>query len=180
MLDHRNIADLVKVNGRFELSFFVPSQPAYMWDEMEGKRGILYAIQCQNYCKLGMTTNIEKRFKSIENGMPFDVTLVSKRTVQFAGLAYAEAWMHKQFWEFRAKNEWFKIEPAQASEKLREAGTVATAYARKCREWFYEDRAAKAADPAYQERMKRDYAKFAEKYRKHMSRPDMAGLPSLI
>lgn len=166
MLDHRNIAELVKVKDRWDLSFFVPSQPAFKFDDMEGKRGTLYAIQCGDYCKLGMTTDFERRFKTIEGGMPFDVTLVDKRVVPLAALAYTEAWLHKKFWEFRAKNEWFKIDQEQASQAMGEAKFVATAYARKCRQWFYEDRQQKANDPEYQERMKKEYAVFVARYKK--------------
>lgn len=166
MLDPKSIADLEKVNGRWRLSFFTASNPAFCYDRNEGKRGILYAIQCQDHCKLGMTTDLERRFKNIEAGVPFDVTLIGKKTVQLTGLAYAEAWMHKQLAEQRAKNEWFKVAPEQALEKLHLASVVAAVYSRNCREWFFEDRKRKANDPEYQERMKLEYAKFLSTYKK--------------
>lgn len=173
MLDPRNIADLEKVNGRWRLSFFIASQPAFMYDGHEGKRGILYAIQCQDYCKMGMTTDLNKRFKAIESGTPFDVSLIGKKTVQLAGLAYAEAWIHKQFAKQWAKNEWFRVTPEQAIGKLQEASIVALLYSRMCREWFFEDRKRKANDPEYQERMKQEYAKFLSTYKKRMREPDL-------
>lgn len=160
MLDHKNIAELVKVNGKWDLSFFIPSQPAYMWDDQEGKRGILYAIQCNEYCKLGMTTEFERRFKNLAAGTPYDISIVGKKTVQFAGLAYSEAWMHKKHADRRVKNEWFLLSPDEANETLQQAITVAAVYARKCREWFYADRQQKANDPIYQERMRKEYAAF--------------------
>lgn len=164
MIDPKNIADLVKVNGKWELSFFIPSQPAFMWDSQEGKRGILYAIQCNEFCKLGMTTEFDRRLKNLEAGTPYDIAVVGKKTVQFAGLAYSEAWMHKKHADRRVKNEWFRLSPEEAHETLQEAIAVASVYARKCREWFYEDRRQKANDPEFQARMKKEYEQFVDRY----------------
>jgi hypothetical protein len=169
MIDPKNIADLEKVNGRWKLSFFVAATQAFMYDDIEDRTGILYAIKCEDYCKIGMTTNLEKRFWYLSAGTPFDIYLVEKKTVPFAGLAYAEAWMHKQFADRRVKNEWFKVTPSDAAGKLRRAEKVAELYARHCRDWFIADRDRKANDPKYQERMRQGYTEFLLRQRESIS-----------
>jgi hypothetical protein len=157
MIHQKNVAELVKVNNRWRLSFFTPANQAWCYDDMEEKTGVLYAIKCEDFCKIGMTTNLEKRFWDISAGTPFDVFLVSKKVVPFAGLAYAEAWLHKQFADRRVKNEWFKVTPEEAADKLHHGKKVAELYTRHCRDWFIEDRDRKRNDPEYQRQMREEY-----------------------
>ncbi len=141
MLDLNNVFGIERVNGVWVIKNFTPSRNAHTYDSVAGKTGTLYILECGEFCKIGMTTDFDRRFKNIEAGMPFDVKRVATRSVPLAGLAYAEAWMHKQFWHVRAKNEWFRVTPAEARTAFPKAVRIAEIYARQCREWFQAEEA---------------------------------------
>lgn len=159
MLDLNNVFGVERVNGVWVIKNFTPSRNAHTYDSVAGKAGTLYIVECGEFCKIGMTTDFERRFKNIEAGMPYDVKRVAIRSVPLAGLAYAEAWMHKQFWPVRAKNEWFKVSAQEAKAIFPKAVRVAQVYDRQCREWFHAEE-ARVRTPEEIERERKEFVKF--------------------
>lgn len=136
----KSIPSFVKVGRRKMTADFVPSSPAWNYDKHRGKTGVLYVLETNGHCKIGVTTDFEKRFRALSAGMPTSLRKVCIRTVPRAGLVYAEAWLHKQFDAERLHGEWFAALPAEILKLMPEAVRLAGFYDQACREWFELDR----------------------------------------
>lgn len=163
MPEFRSIPELIRVNGTFVFDRFEPSQPAFSYNEYRGKKGSIYALQCEGFVKIGMSKNFASRFKQIDAGVPFDVKKIAMRSVPLAGMAYAEAWLHHKFKENRVKGEWFSIPPGEALSAMALAVRRAEIYDKHCRDWHEADRVRRLA-PARQEKLKKEYDRFLEAY----------------
>ncbi len=78
-------------------------------ERMGDKRGwVVYFIATEDgsLVKIGVTTDLMKRFYVIQQGMPIDVKLVG----YLDGGVEVEKAYHRRFAEYRRKGEWFKVE----------------------------------------------------------------------
>lgn len=155
----RNLPELVMVKNRWELEGFHPAQSAWSYEEFAGKTGTLYVLELNQYCKIGMSRDFEKRLRSINSVMPVEARSAATRTVPLSGLLIAEAWMHKQFVQHAVKNEWFLMPCASALEALPRAVTLAKVYDGYCRRFHLEQRAERAR-PEVRARRQREYHEF--------------------
>ena len=63
----------------------------------------LITVEGQNYCKIGFTSNVEKRLNVIQTSNPFKCTV--KYTI--IGDKCRESFLHEKFKEYRLNGEWF-------------------------------------------------------------------------
>lgn len=135
MIDPRNVPNLVLVKNRWALEGAKESSPTWNYDEIAGKLGFLYVVSTGTSSKIGITTNVEKRIRSIHNGTPEPLTGLVVKSVPLSGMAMAEAWLHKKFSEYRLKGEWFSLGLEDIRSSLKNAVCVATLYDKFCHEW---------------------------------------------
>jgi hypothetical protein len=131
----RHVPEMIDIGGEWMIVHFEPMQPAFKWEKVKGKTGTLYVLSAGTVCKIGMTTDLPKRFNAINSSSPMPLEIVATRGVPLAGLAYAEAWLHQRFSESRLKGEWFNMDWHLAASALDEAAARADAYAQCCKEW---------------------------------------------
>lgn len=131
----KNIPELRRINGRWVIDPFVPTQPAFDWPKIRFRTATVYVVECAGFHKIGITNEFEKRFRGLDYANPLPVVKVATRTVPLAGLAYAEAWLHMKLAEYRVKGEWFAVSRQQAVALLPHAVRRACAYADHCRDW---------------------------------------------
>lgn len=76
----------------------------------------VYLIQCEDYVKVGVSSNPEGRLRSMQTGNPFNMFLVNKweTTSDFR----IESITHRELAEYRVHGEWFKCSPLVASNKI--------------------------------------------------------------
>jgi hypothetical protein len=65
----------------------------------------VYFLRCEDYVKIGRTTNLYLRFRHISELLPFDVQLLAI----FPGGAKQESFYHRLFRHHRVKGEWFEL-----------------------------------------------------------------------
>jgi len=140
MIDPRNVPNLILVKNRWELDILKPSAPAWNYGKFRGQLGFVYIVSRGSACKIGMTANFEKRFRALCAGSPEPSTKVAARHVPKAGMAMAEAWLHKKFAAQRLNGEWFDISPETALASMTDALRVARAYDRYCNEYDLAER----------------------------------------
>lgn len=135
----KHIPELVMVNRTWRLADFQPGRPAHMYEEYFGKTGIIYVMACNEFHKIGLALDFEKRLKMLDGATPYSVKRVMIRRVPRAGLAYAEAWIHKQLANKLVKNEWFAVDRDTAVGMLKRGVIAAEVYDQYCRDWFNQD-----------------------------------------
>ena len=64
---------------------------------------MIYFLECQRYVKIGMTTDVHARVKSIKVCCPLPMNLL--RTIE--GGRNTELFLHEKFKHLRCENEWF-------------------------------------------------------------------------
>ena len=69
------------------------------------KGSVIYFIQCADFIKIGFSTNVHRRFYTIQNGNPHTLTIL--KTIP--GTKEDEKRFHKRFAHLRVRNEWFKF-----------------------------------------------------------------------
>lgn len=136
----KNVPEIVKVNGKWEIDGFLPGPAAVNWPQFKGRKGTVYVVEAAGYYKIGLATDFKKRFRGIDLGTPLPVAKVAIRTVPLAGLAYAEAWLHEQFKDRRIKGEWFAIQADEAVGLLEKAVRRACLYEDASADWWWAER----------------------------------------
>lgn len=69
--------------------------------------GWVYFIQCGEYVKIGLSSNVESRLKALQSATPYPLKLLKKLPVP--NMARAEARLHRHFASVRHKGEWFRL-----------------------------------------------------------------------
>ncbi len=159
MPEFKSIPELVMVGGRWELDSFQPSQPAWNFKSFEGKKGTIYVLRLFEYCKIGMSRDFTKRLASINCVMPFEADTVIAKKVPLAGMAVAEAWLHRKFREHAVKNEWFSMPSGPVLDALPTAMRLASVYDRYCRDWHLANK-FENQPPHIQEKRRKDYERY--------------------
>lgn len=162
MPEFRHIPEMVKKNGIWVFDEFVPTQGAFDYENHAGKKGTLYAVACHQFTKIGISRNFASRLKQIDTGTPFPVKTIATREIPSSALAYAEAWLHNRFKEFRVKGEWFDVGLAPLKNGMAAAVRRAYLYESYCREWHIEEMADRQS-PERQEKMKKEYEEFLKR-----------------
>lgn len=70
--------------------------------------GYVYLFKCNEFYKIGMTSDVWKRYQAVQNGIPYEVDIV-----EFFGCSNPnreEKSLHKRFKAKRHRGEWFKLE----------------------------------------------------------------------
>ncbi len=94
----------------FDAAAFMETARPYSYDRREGTS--LYVIRSENYCKVGIASNVEKRLEAFRAGNPHPLSLV--RQYAFRSRLYAllaERTTHKVLAEYAIGREWFAAEP---------------------------------------------------------------------
>lgn len=162
MPEFRHIPELVKVNGKWAFDQFVPTQPAFTYENYVGEKGTIYAVGCREFVKVGITKNFANRLKQIDYGVPFEVKTLATRTVPLAGLAYAEAWLHERFKAYRLKGEWFSAPQKDVVSAMALAVRRAEIYERYCRDWHMAEMKDRQT-PERQEKVRKGYEEFLKR-----------------
>lgn len=81
----------------------------------------IYVIECREFVKIGITTNLEQRLKALEQANPFDL-----KTTLFCETTWAEArriekLIHDSLAEHHHRLEWFRVESIVAVKLVQEA-----------------------------------------------------------
>lgn len=140
MIDPKNVPNLILIKNRWELDSLKPSAPAWNYEKFRGQLGFVYVVSSGEACKIGMSENFNKRFRALCNGSPAPLVKVAARHVPKAGMAMAEAWLHKKFANYRLTGEWFNITPEMALASMTDALRVARAYDRFCDDYDLAER----------------------------------------
>jgi hypothetical protein len=141
-----NLPDFERVGNTFVFKGdFNPRWATLDWKAASTRKGTLYVLESGGYHKIGKTTDFKKRFAAIAHSMPFEVKRAALRTVPLPGLAYAEAWLHKQFADRRLKGEWFAVPFGEIKAALPWAVRRAQAYADCCRAFYLDEERATAS-----------------------------------
>jgi len=78
--------------------------------DMENPGGVYFVtleINGKKYCKIGISSNIKKRIKGIEVGLPIDAQIF--KVIQVGNMYKAEKAFHDHFASKRIKREWFEL-----------------------------------------------------------------------
>jgi len=81
------------------------------------KKKYLYLIQHQNipeYTKIGFTTDIEKRIKSLQTGSPTGINVIYLVESDYA--FKMEQALHKRYSSKNSNLEWFKLTPTDIED----------------------------------------------------------------
>lgn len=86
------------------------------------KGGYVYLLYSGGRCKIGISTEPEKRIETITTSSPFDVFVLCVR--YFYDRVAIEKLLHRHYKELRKKGEWFELSRDQVFEccGLLEAG----------------------------------------------------------
>jgi len=83
----------------------------------QNKNNDLYVIKCNEiYYKIGTTTNIEERLRTMQAGNPYDLTCV----VYEKGRGNEEEYWHKKYEKYALKGEWFVFNVEQIEKVINE------------------------------------------------------------
>ena len=74
----------------------------------------IYLMKCEQYHKIGVSTNVSARLSALDGSTPFDVSLIYTRKIDDALLV--ESILHKKYIEFNKSKEWFKLSQEQVKE----------------------------------------------------------------
>lgn len=133
-----DVPDVRWVKKQLRIPDFRPGQIARLYEGHQGKRGFIYVFGCAGRHKIGVATNVEKRFKTIDSNAPFDLTIEGSVEVSYAGMTYGEGWLHQHFQTRHAKGEWFDVPAEEIIEMLPAARIRASVYDWECALWFEE------------------------------------------
>jgi hypothetical protein len=77
---------------------------------LPGDKAYLYAIECDGYYKVGITTNVSARMATMQVGSPHEMRIRMRRLVPCEVSAIAEQEMHIALRAFHVRGEWFKCD----------------------------------------------------------------------
>jgi hypothetical protein len=71
------------------------------------KRGTIYVLKCEDYFRIGFTTNLKRRFRDYELGLPFKIELL----FYAPGTVRNEYELHMTFkeWLVDGKKSWYHL-----------------------------------------------------------------------
>lgn len=77
--------------------------------DLTTKQSLVYVIQAQgtSLCKLGVTTDVKARFRTIQTGCPHKCIILAT----WPGSKRLETKLHNHFAEYRREGEWFELPP---------------------------------------------------------------------
>ena len=90
-------------------------------------KGVVYAIQCGEFVKVGMTKNLKQRFKQFEDTNPHELRLLIYRSVPFWYRTEFEQVVHKALETYRFRREWYRVSPEIVIGIIKAAHRKATA-----------------------------------------------------
>jgi predicted GIY-YIG superfamily endonuclease len=67
----------------------------------------LYIMQCNNYIKIGVSKNPERRIKSLQTGNPYKIKLIL--AIEDSAAYDLEYQFHKYYEKEKSVGEWFEI-----------------------------------------------------------------------
>lgn len=71
---------------------------------------LVYFVQCNEYVKIGKTTQLPLALRSLQRGNPYDLEVVAVISCESAKrMSEVEADIHQQFKEHRIRGEWFSL-----------------------------------------------------------------------
>jgi hypothetical protein len=91
-----------------------PKVERYIPKEPVKRNGIVYLIAGGGYHKIGLTTNIEARFKDIGTKLPFTSEVI--HTIRTSDIYRLEKYWHERFASKRAEGEWFILTDEDVAE----------------------------------------------------------------
>jgi len=99
--------------------FITEDYPAFFEDRphrgIKEKPGWIYVLKADNgMCKIGQTTNLNKRIKQLGIQLPYELEVAC--TVWTDHVVIAEQILHKHYKEKRAKGEWFALTEENIAE----------------------------------------------------------------
>jgi len=65
-----------------------------------------YFIKCDNFVKIGRTTDLNVRLQTLRTANPYDLELLA-----FTHFKDIEREVHKKFKHLKHRNEWYKLTP---------------------------------------------------------------------
>lgn len=136
----KNAPNMVHTETGWEIEGFFATGAAHNYYEQKGSPAYVYCFRCGEYLKIGKTTNPKKRLDHYNDARPIDIEVIFLQKVPYAGMAYAEAWLHRQLDEFRIKPEWFKTPPDIALSLKPTMLIAARRYDKECRKWAENNR----------------------------------------
>jgi hypothetical protein len=77
---------------------------------LPGDKAYLYAIECDGYYKVGITTNVANRMATMQTGNPHEMRIRMQRQVPCEVSSLAEIEMHLALKPFHIRGEWFKCD----------------------------------------------------------------------
>lgn len=87
-----------------------PTPPAKYTPPPKNTCGYIYLIQsASGHCKIGLSKNVEKRFKTLAQTSPVKLELV--HSFYADDMTTTEKMLHELFSSKRVKNEWFELSP---------------------------------------------------------------------
>ena len=67
----------------------------------------IYVVKCNEFYKIGYSSNVVSRLNSLQNGNPYPLQLILVRKLPEA--KYFESVLHEVYKDFRIRREWFQI-----------------------------------------------------------------------
>ena len=74
----------------------------------------IYILNCKEFYKIGITSNITKRKNELQVGNPFKINIIYFAKVENA--ARLESILHEKFWSKNVSGEWFKLNEKDLEE----------------------------------------------------------------
>jgi len=103
---------------RLELTAQVTSEYLTRWKaqddaerQIDPTRCGIYFIRCQQFIKIGKTTNVDRRLAAHQMSTPFDLEVIGFIPCVSADLDQMEGAHHRRFKRFHHRGEWFRAAP---------------------------------------------------------------------
>lgn len=90
-------------------------------EEHPNRKAWIYVIQCGEFVKVGMTTDVQARFNQLQNVIPYNLRLVMRRAVPHWGRLEFEKIVHASIAQHAHRGEWFRLTPDEAKQAVNTA-----------------------------------------------------------